>query len=391
MNSLRLMIVATEPSGDRLGGDLAAALYGRLEGHVSFVGVGGPWMAAQGIVSPFDPWSLALLGVFNAIGAYPTVLRRVRQTVDLAARERPVAAILIDAWGFNLRVAQGLRRLDPKIILIKYVAPQVWATRPGRARTLAGAVDHLLTIHAFDAPLFESVGLPSTFVGNPALGRNFDNADAEALVLRAAIGATPEEPMVLVLPGSRGTEIARLAKPFGDAVALLKAARPKLKVVVAAADAVREPVKRMVADWICEVYLVEGEAARLGAMRAATAALACSGTVTTELALAGCPMVVAYRLGAFTHLVAKLLIRTRYITLINVAAGAFVAPERVQNGCTGKTLARDIARLLDDPAHRNRQITAQNSALEIMRGGQADPLAAAADAVIDILRRRGAV
>ena len=380
-----IMLVATEASGDLLGANLIAALRARLGADVTFVGVGGPRMAAEGITSPFDPTSLALIGVFNAVAAYPRVLRRVRETADLARREAPDAAILIDAWGFNVRVAHALRRVDPHMKLIKYVAPQVWATRPGRARTLARAVDHLLTIHAFDAPYFEAHGLATTFVGNPALAR--DLAGADPARLRAQIGAAKEDPILLVLPGSRRGEIERLMPPFQEAIATLMVELPRLKVVIAAAPSVADEIKARVAARPSPVRVIEGETAHRDAMLAATVAMACSGTVTTELALAGCPMVVAYRLGPLTAAVAKRLIRTPYITLINVAAQAFVAPELVQSACTGPALATRVGRLLGDPKARTAQIAGQGAALAIMRGDVADPIAAAADAVVRILRR----
>jgi lipid-A-disaccharide synthase len=379
------MLVAAEPSGDMLGAALAAALRERLGPGLRLVGVGGPRMTAQGLVSPFDPAALAVVGVFNAVAAYPEVLRRVGQAAAIATTERPDAAVLIDAWGFNLRVAHRLRRLDPALPLIKYVAPQVWATRPGRARTLARAVDHLLTIHSFDAPYFDAEGLPTTFVGNPALNRDLSAADPAAF--RARIGAGPGDRILLVLPGSRAGEVDRLMPVFEATARRLTAERPDLRVALGVAEGVADRVTTRLASWSSRPFLVEGEAARLSAMRAATAALACSGTVTTELALAGCPMVVAYKLDPLTHPIAKVLIRTRYITLLNVAAQAFVAPERVQGACRPDLLANDLTQLLDDRSARATQIAAQTAALEIMRGGVADPIAAAADAVVDIRDR----
>jgi lipid-A-disaccharide synthase len=379
-----VMLVAVEPSGDVLGAALAAALRERLGPGLRVVGVGGPMMANQGLASPFDPAALAVVGVFNAVAAYPEVLRRARQAAAIATTERPDAAVLIDAWGFNLRVAHRLRRLDADLPLVKYVAPQVWATRPGRARTLARAVDCLLTIHNFDAPYFVAEGLPTTFVGNPALNRDFSAADPAAF--RASIGAGPADPILLLLPGSRAGEIGRLMPVFEATVRRLTTERPDLRLAVGVAESVADQVRARLASWPSRPFLAEGEAARLSAMRAATVALACSGTVTTELALAGCPMVVAYKLGPLTHRVAKVLIRTRYITLFNVAAQAFVAPERVQGACRADVLAADLTRLLDDAAARKAQVTAQTAALEIMRGDIADPIAAAADAVVAVLR-----
>ncbi len=384
MGDPTIMLVAAEASGDALGAALARALRTRLP-DVQFVGVGGAGMAGEGIASPFDISQLSILGVFEGVKAYPRVLRLASATADLARRERPNVAVLIDSWGFTLRVAHRLRRACPGMPIVKYVGPQIWATRPGRARTLARAVDHLLTIHSFDAPLFEAAGLPTTFVGNPVLARDFSRADPAAL--RRTIGATADDPVLLVLPGSRPGEIRQVMPAFEAAVAILKAARPSLHVVVAAAETVAELVKTRVAGWPNRAHVVEGEPARLSAMRAATVALACSGTVTTELALAGCPMVVAYRLGPMTAIIARLLIRTPWITLFNIAAQTAAAPELIQGDCNGPSLAREIGLRLDDLTLRTRQIEAQSAALDRMGRDIADPSACAADAVIAVLHQ----
>jgi lipid-A-disaccharide synthase len=316
--------------------------------------------------------------------AYPKVVKRADETAALAAREKPDVAVLIDSWGFTLRVAQRLRRQQLDLPLVKYVGPQVWASRPGRAKTLAQSVDHLLTIHAFDAPIFEAAGLPTTFVGNSTLSLDFSGADPERT--RRALEAGPADPILLVMPGSRPGEVARLLPAFEDAVRRLAATHPNLKVVVPAAPTVAETVRNAVASWSGGALVVEGEGAKLDAMKAATVALACSGTVTTELALAGAPMVVGYRLGRLTHALLKRLIRTPYITLFNIAAQAFVAPELVQDECTGPALAREVAARLDDPALRDHQVAAQNAALDKMGRGGPDPSEAAADAVLRIAR-----
>jgi lipid-A-disaccharide synthase len=374
------MLVAAEASGDNLGAALARELKRRLGDGVRFVGVGGAQMAREGVASPFDISELSVLGLVEGLMAYPKVVARVRDTAALAAREKPDLAVLIDSWGFTLRVAHALRRLDPKLPLIKYVGPQVWASRPGRAKTLAAAVDHLLSIHAFDAPHFEREGLPVTFVGNSALVKDFSAADPARL--RDAIDAGPNDPILLVLPGSRPGEIKRVMPPFEEAVRLLKATRPDLQVVIPAAATVTEEVKTRVAGWPNRAHVLEDEALKLDAMKAATVALACSGTVTTELALAGCPMVVGYRLGGLTYAILKQLIRTPYITLFNIAAQDFVAPELVQAACNGPALAAEVARRLDDPDLRQCQIAAQFAALDKMGRGGPDPAVAAADAVL---------
>jgi lipid-A-disaccharide synthase len=385
---LKVMLVAAEASGDERGAGLARALKQRLDEGVSFVGVGGPRMAAEGVRSPFDIAELSVLGLVEGLMAYPRVVRRAAQTAALAARERPDVAVLIDSWGFTLRVAQRLRRLDPGLPIVKYVGPQVWATRPGRARTLARSVDHLLSIHAFEAPYFEAEGLPVTFVGNQALWLDFASADPARL--RRMIGAGLDDPILLVLPGSRPSEIARMLPPFADAVARLKADRPDLHVVVPAAPTVADLVKAGVAGWTTRAHVVEGDAAKLDAMKAATAALACSGTVTTQLALAGVPMVVGYWIGPLTYAILKRLVLTRYITLFNIAAGTAVAPELIQDACNGPALAAEAARRLDDEGLRRAQIRAQFDALEKMGRGGLNPDQAAAEAVLRIVQNASA-
>jgi lipid-A-disaccharide synthase len=345
-------------------------------------------MAAAGVASPFDVADISILGFLEGLRAYPRIVRRADEAAAIAAREKPDVAVLIDSWGFTLRVAQRLRRLDPGLALIKYVGPQVWATRPGRAKTLARAVDHLLSIHRFDAPFFEAEGLPVTFVGNSALSLDFSNVSASRLRKDLAIGATA--PVLLVTPGSRPGEIEHMLPVFEDAVSLLKQDRQDLQVIVPAAPTVAEMVKSRVAGWRHRVHVVEGEAAKLAAMKAATVALACSGTVTTELALAGAPMVIGYRMAPLTAFMIRRLLRTPYITLFNIAAQDFVAPELIQEDCIGPKLAHEVALRLDDAELRGRQVLAQYAALDRMGRGGPDPSEAAADAVLRIVEAKRA-
>jgi len=380
---LTVMLVAAEASGDDRGAGLMRALKRRCGAGIRFVGVGGERMAAEGLASPFDIADLSIFGLTEGLLAYPRVVRRADETAALAARERPDVAVLVDSWGFTLRVAQRLRRQDPSLPLVKYVAPQVWASRPGRARTAAAAFDLLLTIHKFDAPAFEREGLRTVFVGDATLAIDFSVADPGRL--RGQIGAGAEEPILLVLPGSRPSEIDRVLPAFEDAVRRLKAERPRLHVVIPAAPTVAQLVKARAGRW---AHVVEGEGAKRDAMKAATVALACSGTVTTELALAGCPMVVAYRLAPLTYAILKRLIRTKYVTLFNIAAQDFVAPEMIQADCNGPALAREVALRLDDPDLRRRQVERQNAALLQMGRGGPDPSGAAADAVLSAIAAR---
>jgi lipid-A-disaccharide synthase len=379
-----IMLVAAEPSGDLLGAHLMQALRGRLGRSVRFVGVGGPLMKAEGLGSLFDITELSIWGWAEGLKAYPKVVRRADQTAALAVREKPDAAVLIDSWGFTLRVGQRLRRRLPRLLLIKYVGPQVWAARPGRAKTLAKTFDHLLSILSFDAPYFERHGLAVTKVGNPHLMRSFAAADAERA--RKRLGADRDDQILLVLPGSRLSEVERLMAPFGEAVTLLKRGRPGLQVVLAAAPSVAEAIKAKAAEWAFAPHIVEGEGPKLDAMKAATVALACSGTVTTELALAGCPMVVAYKVSRLSAALIRMVIKTRFITLLNIAVGRAVVPELVQDQCQPTALAQALAARLDDPHLRQEQIAAQNQALAAMgaRDGP-DPSEKAAKVIVELL------
>lgn len=385
---LTVMLVAAEASGDALGAGLARALKQKLgAGAVRFVGVGGAKMADEGVDSPFDIAQLSIIGIVESLRAYPRAMARLKDTLALAEREKPDVAVLIDSWGFNIRLAQALRRQTPALPLVKYVAPQVWAYRPGRARGLAKAVDFLLSIQPMDKPFFDSAGLESVFVGNSALAKDFSRADPARL--RAAIGVSAQEPILLVLPGSRPSEIERVMPAFEDAVRRLKAERPDLVVVVPTAFTVAEAVKARVAGWPFRAHVIEDEALKDDAMVAGTVALACSGTVTTELALAGCPMVVGYRTGAITYGLLKMLFKPRWVTLFNIAADKAIAPEYLQKDLDGQALAQALAQRLDSPSLRATQVAEQNAALERMGRGMPDPSEAAASALLAFLERSG--
>lgn len=378
---MKIMLVAAEASGDALGAGLARALKGRRP-DVELVGVGGPKMAVEGIVSPFDIAELSILGWIEGLRAYGRVKARVADTVALAERERPDAVVLIDSWGFTIRVAKAIRAVLPGVKLIKYVGPQVWASRPGRAKTLAGAVDHLLALYAFDAPWFEREGLPTTVVGSQALHVDMSGADPESF--RRARGIAADAPLLLVLPGSRPSEIRLMTPVYEVAVARLKAERPALEVAVVAAGTVAEAVAACVAAWPFRAHLVS-EAEKYSAMKAATVALATSGTVSTELALAGAPMVIGYRFQPVSYAIMKPFFTGKYATLFNHAANAEIARELIQKDATPERFVAEVGRLLDDPAERADQAARQTAALDLMGREGRNPSDIAADAVLRVM------
>ena len=379
---LKIMLVAAEASGDALGAGLARALKARLGPDVVFVGVGGAAMAGEGVESPFDIAELSILGWLEGLKAYGIVRRRVTDTVALARAEKPDAVVLIDSWGFTIRVAKALRAALPGVPLIKYVGPQVWASRPGRAKTLAAAVDHLLALYAFDAPWFEREGLTTTVVGSQALHVDMSGADPAAF--RASRGIAADAPLLVVLPGSRPSEIRLMTPVYEAAVARLKKADPSLEVAVVAAGTVAADVAARVAAWPFRAHLV-GEGEKYAAMRAATVALATSGTVSTELALAGAPMVIAYRFQPLSYAIMKPFFTGKYATLFNHAADEEIAKELIQDDATPGTVAAEVGRLLADPEARAAQAARQTAALDLMGREGRDPSEAAADAVLRVI------
>lgn len=383
---MKIMLVAAEASGDALGAGLAKSLKTRVA-DIAFVGVGGPKMAAEGVVSPFDIAELSILGWIEGLRAYKRVKARVADTVALAVCERPDAVVLIDSWGFTIRVAKALRETLPGVPLIKYVGPQVWASRPGRAKTLAGSVDHLLALYTFDAPWFEAEGLPTTVVGSSALHVDMDHADGAHF--RQARGIAADTPLLLILPGSRPSEIGHMTPVYGETVGLLKQRFPGLEVAVVVAGTVAADVTARVAAWPFRVHLVQEEE-KYDAMRAATVALATSGTVSTELALAGVPMVIAYRFGGLSYAIMKPFFTGKFATLFNTAADEMIAPELIQKDATPEKMAQAVGRLLSDAVARADQTARQTAALGRMGGGGRDPSEIAAEAVLQVIKDRSA-
>ncbi len=384
---LKIMLVAAEASGDDLGAGLARSLKARLGDDVAFIGVGGAKMAAEGVQSPFDIAELSVLGWLEGLKAYGTVKRRVADTAALAIAENPDAVVLIDSWGFTIRVAKAIRAARPHIPLIKYVGPQVWASRPGRAKTLAATVDHLLALYAFDAPWFERQGLATTVVGSQALHIDLEGADPARF--RASRGIAPDADLLLVLPGSRRSEIRLMTPVYEAAVERLKRSDPALEVAVVAASPVAEDVASRVASWPFRIHLVQ-ESEKYDAMLAATVALATSGTVSSELAVAGVPMVIGYRFQPLSYAIMRPFFTGKYATLFNHAADEEIARELIQDDATPEKFAAEVGRLLGDPEARRAQAIRQTEALDLMGRHGRHPSEIAADTVLRVIAAKTA-
>lgn len=362
-----IYVVAAERSGDLLGAGLIKAMRSRYGNGVTFRGMGGEAMEEEGAPSTVSIEGLSILGFFDGLKAFSRIKERVAEVVEDIIRHKPDAVVLIDSWGFMLRVAQGVREADPSIKLIKYVGPQVFATRPGRARTLAATVDHLMSILSFDERYYRPYGLPVTFVGNPTLDR-IEPGDGAAFRDRHEIAA--DAPTLLVLFGSRKSEIDRIGPAFIVALEQLKGERDVTPIMIVA-GAVKDqlaPVLDRARGEFGAVIVDEDE--KTDAFAAADVALACSGTVVTELATAGVPTVTAYKLGWLTWAIIRAfgVMKAPFISLVNIAANEMLVPEFVQTRCRGGLLANEVAALLDDPERRDSLHTRLAAATEKLRG-----------------------
>ncbi len=375
----RIFLVAAESSGDALGADLARALK-EIDPSLDVIGVGGTLMAEEGIESRADTSGLAVLGFVEGLLAYSKVKRAVAATVKAILDSKPDVVVLIDSWGFTLRVAQGVRAAAPDIKLVKYIGPQVWATRPERAKTLAAVVDHLICIHDFETPYYEPYGLACTVAGHPALGR-FKPGDGPAL--KARQGFKPKDRVVLVLPGSRAAEVRRLGPTLWRAAEALERERKDVRLLVVAARSVRQAVVAQAPP----VARIVDERQKEDAFAAATVALAASGTVTTEVALQGAPVIVGYKLNWLTWAMARVVFRGKYVTLMNVAADAEIVPEYLQTRFTPENLIAAAAPLLDDEDMREEQVRRQDDALAKMGRGGRPAAEIAAEAVLRVMRQ----
>lgn len=383
MTGPTLFVMAGEPSGDALGARLMAATRRLTGGQVRFIGIGGEKMIAEGLVSLFPMGELTLFGVFELLPHLPNLIRRIDQTAATILRERPDVVIGIDSPGFTLRVAKKVRAAQPSIPLIHYVAPTVWAWKPKRAAKYAAIYDHLLAILPFEPPYFEREGLPCSFVGHSVVEGGAGRGDGSRF--RAAHGLADRDRVVVVLPGSRKGEVARLLPDFRATLERLMPRHPNLVAVVPTVATVRDRVAAALADWPLRTILVEGDADKHDAFAAAEVALAASGTVALELALARLPSVIAYRLNPITVALYRRLIRVKYVNLVNLMLDRMLVPELLQEECRPDRLADALGRLLDDPQARQAQIDGVAEVARWLGQGDVPPSERAARVVLDLV------
>ena len=382
--ALKVFLVAVEESGDQLGAALICALRSRVSGAVAFSGVGGRKMTAEGLVSLHSTDDFSIMGVTAIPARLPAILRHLRETLRAVRTQRPDVLIVIDSPGYTQWVARLARRANPSMPIVDYVSPSVWAWRPARARSMRRYIDHILALLPFEPEVHRRLGgPPCSYVGHPIVeqvGQLRPNA-------QEARRREAKPPVLLALPGSRSGEIQRLGAAFGDAVGCVRDRLGPLDVVVPTAPHLLDQVTRVTASWPVQPRVVTEHADKLAAFRIARAALTKSGTVTLELAIAGVPMVAAYKVSSFDAWLIRRVARVPSYILANLVIGENVVPEIVQEECTPERLAAALIAIMEDSAGRRRQVEAFARLDAIMAIGPSTPALRAADIVLDVLRR----
>jgi lipid-A-disaccharide synthase len=382
----KIFLIATEESGDRLGSGLMKVLRQRLGDAVRFEGVGGLSMAREGLVSLFPIEELSIMGFSAVVRQLPMILRLIRRTADAVIEASPDILVIIDSPDFTHRVAKRVRARNAAIPIVDYVAPTVWAWRPGRARAMLTYIDHVLALLPFEPEEYRKLrGPPCTYVGHPLIEQ------IETLRPNPAEQGRRDEqpPVLLVLPGSRRSEIGHHMAVFGETLRALQAQNVTFELVLPTMPHLVDAVRSGIADWPVQPRIAVGEQEKRVAFRIARAALAKSGTVTLELALAGVPMVTAYRAGAVEVWIARRVVSVHSVILANLVIGGNTVPEFLQEDCTPEKLAPALRDVLNDTPLRRRQVEAFARLDAIMAIGGRSPNVQAADIVLTEMRKSG--
>lgn len=381
---IRIALIAGEHSGDALGAKLIGALRDRLGSRLKLAGVGGEEMEREGFVSDFPLADVAVMGPLSILRHLPRIVRRVHATVDHAIAFDPQCVVIIDSPEFTHPIARRIRRRRPDIPIVDYVSPSVWAWRPGRARKMTPYVDHILGLLPFEPAAHARLGgPPCTYVGHSLIERQAWLDALDPAPLRARLGLDPAHPVVVVLPGSRSSEVGRLMVPFGETLRVLAARGVQPHVLMPVVPHRKAQVSEAARAWALRPHLLEGDEDKFRAFKMADAALAASGTVTLELALAGTPMVVAYRVDPVAAPFLRRMIKAPTTVLANLVLGENAFPEFHQEESTPEALAAALAPLLTDTPERRTQQAALARVPLLMRIDGPSPSAAAAGIVLD--------
>lgn len=343
---IKVFLAAGEPSGDLLAARLMRALKKQTKGAVSFSGVGGEAMRAEGMASLFPISDLSVMGFWEVLPSIPRILRRIRETVAAVEREKPDIVITVDSWSFSKQVHLRLQKKGIRIPHIHYVAPQVWAWKEKRARQIKKWVDHLLLLLPFEEKYFAPYGMAMTYVGHPVIEGGADQGDAKRFL--KAHKLSEKDVILTVLPGSRKTEIKYLLPVFRETVAQLVKKYPKLQVVIPTVETVKRKVEQETTSWPVKPVIVTGEKERYDAFAASRAALSASGTVSLELSMAGVPHLIAYKVSSVSAWLVRRLIKIKYVNLVNILADEKIIPELLQEDCNSTQIMLELEKLMTD-------------------------------------------
>jgi lipid-A-disaccharide synthase len=378
-----IFLIAGEPSGDALGAKLMASLKRETKGRARFAGIGGPQMAAEGLESIFPMEELSVMGLVEIIPKIPRLRFLINETVSKIAILRPDALVTIDSPGFTLRVAKKVAGLG--FPLVHYVAPSVWAWKPGRAKKIARYLNHVLALLPFEPIYMQRVGLPCTFVGHPVLESGADKGDGMAFRKRHDIPSDAK--LICMLPGSRKGEVSRLLPVYGEVLGLLKERYPNILAVVPSVEALADDVMAGAAQWPVPALVLETPEQKYDAFAASDVAIAASGTVTLELAMAKLPMIVAYKVHALTAWAVTKLVRVNFVSLINIMLEHAAIPEFLQDKCVPGALAAGVEEFLEDPSVVDLQAKDMTEGLAMIGPEGAPPSEQAAKAVMDVMKK----
>jgi len=386
-DSQLFFLIAGEASGDLLGVRLMRALRKLTGGKARFAGIGGERMLAEGLDPFFGQDELSHMGIIEVLLHLPRLLRRIRETADEVKRRGPAALITIDSPDFSFRVAKRLKAENARVPLIHYVAPSVWAWRPGRAKKIAAFLDHLMALLPFEPEYFTKEGLACTFVGHPIVeSEAAGKGDGKRFKERRNLPL--DTPFLTVLPGSRMSEVKRLLPVFRAALHRLKKLHPRLQVAVPTVAPIADYVRAKTCRWPVPAIVTLGDEDKYDAMAASTAALACSGTVSVELAMARLPGAIAYKANWLTAAIVRRVVKIKFATLINIMRERFVMPEFLQENCTGENLASAAHMLLTDEKARQEQIDEFASVSSWLGQGQFVPSEKAAQVVLAVVKQK---
>ena len=388
MQKLSIFIVVGEHSGDALGAGLMDGLTTAYPGELSYAGVGGELMAERGFQSIFPISDVAVMGPLAILSKLPKLVRRVYQTVDAALAANPDIVIIIDSPEFTHPIAKRIRKKRPDIPIVDYVSPSVWAWRPGRAKKMKPYVDHLLALLPFEPEAHQRLGgPPCTYVGHPLIERFDWLQGLNPEDLRERLGIAGDRMPVVVLPGSRSSEIARLMDVFGEALKRTTNLGHPIEILLPAVDHLRDEIEARSSTWDVPVHILSGEEDKFTAFKLARAALAASGTVTLELGLIGTPMVVAYKVDAVAARL-RFLVNVPSVVLSNLVLGENAFPEYIQEDCQPDLLAAALSEILVDGIARDKQLVALANVADRMKVPHGSPSRLAASVVLSKLGKQ---